>query len=146
MKIQRILNDNILLQEGDKSADIGIINIKTHYNSYKGDLMFTFYKDDKKWKICYNERSGMWITRYSWIPLLSENINNKSFSSREKYYKDLYNTVMLSDAMKSQYSSLKEKVKDEKSKLNEKVSKIEKIKNFLENNKDAWEIKDDKIQ
>ena len=48
--------------------------------------------------------------------------------------------------MKSQYSSLKEKVKDEKSKLNEKVSKIEKIKNFLENNKDAWEIKDDKIQ
>ena len=77
---------------------------------------------------------------------ISENINNKSFSSREKYYKDLYNTVMLSDAMKSQYSSLKEKVKDEKSKLNEKVSKIEKIKNFLENNKDAWEIKDDKIQ
>ena len=31
---------------------------------------------------------------------ISENINNKSFSSREKYYKDLYNTVMLSDAMK----------------------------------------------
>ena len=77
---------------------------------------------------------------------ISENINNKSFSTREKYYKNLYNTVMLSDAMKSQYSSLKEKVKDEKSKLNEKVSKIEKIKNFLENNKDAWEIKDDKIQ
>ena len=80
MKIQRFLNDNILLQEGDKSADIGIINIKTHYNSYKGDLMFTFYKNDKKWNICYNERSGMWITRYSWIPLLSENINNIFYS------------------------------------------------------------------
>lgn len=80
MKIQRFLNDNILLKEGDKSADIGIINIKTHYNSYKGDLMFTFYKNDKKWNICYNERSGMWITRYSWIPLLSENINNIFYS------------------------------------------------------------------
>ena len=80
MKIQRFLNDNILLQEGDKNADIGIINIKTHYNSYKGDLMFTFYKNDKKWNICYNERSGMWITRYSWIPLLSENINNIFYS------------------------------------------------------------------
>ena len=80
MKIQRFLNDNILLQEGDKNADIGKINIKTHYNSYKGDLMFTFYKNDKKWNICYNERSGMWITRYSWIPLLSENINNIFYS------------------------------------------------------------------
>lgn len=80
MKIQRFLNDNILLQEGDKNADIGIINIKTHYNSYKGDLMFTFYKNDKKWNICYNERSGMWITRYSWIPLFSENINNIFYS------------------------------------------------------------------
>lgn len=80
MKIQRFLNDNILLQEGDKNADIGIINIKTHYNSYKGDLMFTFYKNDKKWNICYNERSGMWITRYSWIPLFSENVNNIFYS------------------------------------------------------------------
>lgn len=80
MKIQRFLNDNISLQEGDKNTDIGIINIKTHYNSYKGDLMFTFYKNDKKWNICYNERSGMWITKYSWIPLLSENINNIFYS------------------------------------------------------------------
>lgn len=80
MKIQRFLNDNILLQEGDKNTDIGVINIKTHYNSYKGDLMFTFYKNDKKWNICYNERTGMWITKYSWIPLLSENINNIFYS------------------------------------------------------------------
>lgn len=80
MKIQRFLNDNIILQEGDKSTDLGIINIKTHYNSYKGDIIFTFYKNDKKWSICYNERMSMWVTRYSWIPLFSENVNNIFYS------------------------------------------------------------------
>ena len=53
---------------------------------------------------------------------------------------------MLSDVMKKQYNSLEEKVKDEKSKLYDKVNKIDKIKEFLEKNKDAWTIKDDKIQ
>lgn len=42
--------------------------------------MFTFYNDDKIWNICYNEVRSMWVTRYSWVPLLSENINNTYFS------------------------------------------------------------------
>lgn len=53
---------------------------------------------------------------------------------------------MLSDVMKKQYNSLEEKVKDEKSELYDKINKIDKIKEFLEKNKDAWTIKDDKIQ
>ena len=53
---------------------------------------------------------------------------------------------MLSDAMKKQYKSLEEKVKDEKSALYDKVNKIDKIREFLEKNKDSWIIKDDKIQ
>ena len=77
---------------------------------------------------------------------ISENITKNNFSSRTDYYTGLYNTVMLSDVMKKQYNSLEEKVKDEKSKLYDKVNKIDKIKEFLEKNKDAWTIKDDKIQ
>ena len=77
---------------------------------------------------------------------ISENITKNNFSSRTEYYTELYNTVMLSDVMKKQYNSLEEKVKDEKSKLYDKVNKIDKIKEFLEKNKDAWTIKDDKIQ
>ena len=43
MKIQRFLNDNIKLKEEDKYPTIGLRNVKTHYNNYKGDVMFTFY-------------------------------------------------------------------------------------------------------
>ena len=77
---------------------------------------------------------------------ISENITKNNFSSRKDYYTGLYNTVMLSDVMKKQYNSLEEKVKDEKSELYDKINKIDKIKEFLEKNKDAWTIKDDKIQ
>ena len=77
---------------------------------------------------------------------ISENINKKDISSRKDYYSGLYNTVMLSDIMKKQYGSLEEKVKDEKSKLDEKLKQIDKIKEFLEENTSSWNIKDDKIQ
>lgn len=30
--------------------------------------------------ICFNERQNIWTTRYDWIPLISENINDKFFS------------------------------------------------------------------
>lgn len=80
MVIQRFLNDNLLVEEGDKSSNVLTRNIKTHYNAYKGDVMFTFYKNDNLWNICYNERQGMWITRYSWMPIASENINNQFYT------------------------------------------------------------------
>ena len=53
---------------------------------------------------------------------------------------------MSSNAMKKQYNSLEEKIKDEKSKLIDKVNQIDKISEFLKKNSDSWEIKDDKIQ
>ena len=77
---------------------------------------------------------------------ITENIENRNINKRKDYYKDLYTTIMLSDTMKSQYNKLEEKVKDEKSKLTEKVNQIDKISEFLKKNTDAWTIKDDKIQ
>lgn len=84
-RVQKFLNDNILLSESDKKPMIGMKNVKTHYNAYKGDVIFTFYdstRDDKEhsWSLCYNEITDKWITRYSWIPLQSENVNNVWFS------------------------------------------------------------------
>jgi hypothetical protein len=43
MKIQRFLNDNILLSEDDIYPVLGLKNVKSHYNAHKGDVMFTFY-------------------------------------------------------------------------------------------------------
>lgn len=82
MKVQRFLNDNIKLKEGDKYPIVGLKNVKTHYNNYKGDVMFTFYNfnENKEWNLCFNERQNKWITRYSWTPLCSENINNVFYS------------------------------------------------------------------
>lgn len=67
MRVQRFLNDNITLKEQDKYPTIGLKNVKSHYNNFKGDVMFTFYNDDEgtTWNLCYNERMGKWITRYS---------------------------------------------------------------------------------
>ena len=79
-KMQRFLHDNINLKELEKYTLLGWRNIKTHYNAYKNDIMFTFYNGDKVWNICYNELLSKWITRYSWTPLLSENIDNAFFS------------------------------------------------------------------
>ena len=86
MKIQRFLNDNIKLNEADKYPIIALKNVKSHYNNYKGDVMFTFYNfvEGKEWNFCYNERMNKWITRYSWTPLYSENINNIFYSLDKK--------------------------------------------------------------
>lgn len=56
------------------------VNVKTHYNNNKGDVMFTCYYGDKSWNLCFNERQNLWVTRYSWIPLLSTNIDNRFYS------------------------------------------------------------------
>ena len=48
--------------------------------------MFTFYNEsqDESWNLCYNERMDTWITKYSWIPLYSENIDNIFYSLDRK--------------------------------------------------------------
>ena len=85
-KIQRYLNDHIKLKEKDKYPTVALRNVKSHYNNYKGDIMFTFYNDteDEEWNICYNERLDKWATRYSWIPLYSDNVNNIYYSLDKK--------------------------------------------------------------
>lgn len=84
-KIQKFLNDNISLKEREINPILGIRNVKTHYNKYKGDVMFTFYDnlyghEEKVWNICYNELLQKWITFYSWLPSESSNIQNQFFS------------------------------------------------------------------
>ena len=78
--MQRYLHDNIDLKEQEKYTVLGKRNVKTHYNAFKGDVMFTYYNNDKFWNICYNEPLKKWITRYSWTPLISENIDHAMFS------------------------------------------------------------------
>lgn len=84
-KVQKFLNDNIKLGEFEMTPIIGVRNVKTHYNAFKQDIMFTYYDHTKglheiAWNLCYNEIQDKFITFYSWIPSFSENINNIFFT------------------------------------------------------------------
>lgn len=84
-KVQEFLNQNISLTERELYPIIGIRNVKTHYNKFKNDVMFTFYDNlygfnEKVWNLCYNEVLQKWVTFYSWVPSYSENIYNQFFS------------------------------------------------------------------
>lgn len=85
MKVQEFLNNNITLGEREKTPVIGIRNVKTHYNAFKRDVMFTFYDnlkgfEEKVWNLCWNEMLQKFITFYSWVPSFMSNINNIPFS------------------------------------------------------------------
>lgn len=67
---------------------IGIRNVKTHYNRFKQDVMFTFYDDintieEKVWNLCYNEVLQKFVTFYSWVPSYSEILITYSLLSIE---------------------------------------------------------------
>lgn len=82
MKIESFLNHNLR-----ESYDINVskCDVRTHYNSFKGDVIFTWYYTDlnekrEEYSICYNERQSVWTTRYDWVPIVSENKNGEFYS------------------------------------------------------------------
>jgi len=96
----------------------------------------------------YKEKSQNFIAEYDELITgenISENINEADISVRQDYYIKLYNEVMLSETMQKKYLDLEEEIKNQKGRLYEKLNKIEKMKEYLEEYKDAWIIKDDKV-
>lgn len=84
-KVQEFLNNNITLSERELTPKLGVRNVKTCYNAYKRDVLFTFYDNtygfqEKVWNLCWNEILQKFITFYSWVPSFMENINNIPFS------------------------------------------------------------------
>lgn len=85
MRVQEFLNQNITLSERELTPIIGVRNVKTLYNAFKHDIMFTFYDNlhgvhEKSWNLCWNELLGIFTTFYSWIPSEMQNIDNIPFS------------------------------------------------------------------
>lgn len=84
LKIQKFLNDNIHLKESDTDLTVDKSFIKTHYNAFKQDLIFTFKYNNVSWSLCWNEILNKWITQYTWFPEFSENINNIFYTFANK--------------------------------------------------------------
>lgn len=58
--VEEFLIKNISLAEREMTPIIGIRNVKTHFNKWKNDVMFTFYDniysfEEKVWNLCWNE-------------------------------------------------------------------------------------------
>lgn len=81
-KISKFLRDYLQISEQETKPDLTSLNIKSHFNKHKSDLMFTFFRKDKDiaWNICYNTILKKFSTFYSWLPLYSGNINNTFYS------------------------------------------------------------------
>ena len=94
MKVQEFLNQNISLSERELTPILGIRNVKTFYNAFKHDVMFTFYDNlygthEKSWNLCYNEVLQIFTTFYSWIPSEMQNIDNIPFSFNRDVVKNI---------------------------------------------------------
>lgn len=85
MHIESLLNNTM---NNDYDIAIGKEDVRTHYNSFKGDIIFTWYNDNKQISICYNERQQLWVTKYDWIPMVSENNNGEFYSLQKKFDED----------------------------------------------------------
>ena len=84
-RVEKFLIDNISLTEFEKTPIIGLKNVKSHYNAFKSDVMFTFYDDinvieEQVWNLCFNELQQQFTTFYSWVPSYSANVDNIFFS------------------------------------------------------------------
>lgn len=100
-KIQSFLNEELTIDWNDKFF-MGATNVRTHYNNFKGDVIFTFYKGDKAYSICYNELTKTWISRYTWMPLLTANIDNHLYSFNRNQittYANLYQQTLKSSGI-----------------------------------------------
>ena len=94
LRIQKFLKDNLDVVEQETKPNVTKLNIKSHYNKHKQDIMFTFFRVNEVengianfigWNVCYNEITKKWTTFYSWIPSYSGNINNIFYSFDNDY-------------------------------------------------------------
>ena len=97
----------------------------------------------------YKEKANSLLQQYKDIENednIKKFIEDKNFSRRKDYYVELYNSVMLNDVMKEEYTLLENKIEKKKDEILNKLAEIEDIEEFLDENQKYWKITDNKIQ
>ena len=91
MKLQSYLNDNLNFKNIVPS--IGVNNVVTQYNNFKNDVLFTFYiNNGNTYNVCFNEKLELFVTKYTWTPLLSTNVDNIFYSFNKNTF-DVLTTI-----------------------------------------------------
>lgn len=102
-KVGRFLNENMNLTEWDKAVKLGFKRVKTYYNAFKNDVMFSFQNDTTEWVLCYNEQVNAFTTFYSWRSTFMENINNIPLSFDDEVTKNIiYTQAFQEDKIKKE--------------------------------------------
>lgn len=97
----------------------------------------------------YKEKANSLFEEYKELEKeenIKKYIEEKNFSRNKDYYIELYNSVMLNDSMKGEYSTLESKIEKIKDEISNKIKEIEEIQEFLVENEKYWKISEDKIQ
>lgn len=97
----------------------------------------------------YKEKANSLFEEYKELEKeenIKKYIEEKNFSRNKDYYIELYNSVMLNDSMKGEYSTLESKIEKIKDEISNKIKEIEEIQEFLVDNEKYWKISEDKIQ
>jgi len=92
MVLGRFLNENMDFCDWDKAVKLGFKRVKTHYNAFKNDVIFTFQNDETEWVLCFNELLNKFTTFYSWKCTFMENINNIPISFDDEVTTSLIHT------------------------------------------------------
>lgn len=102
-KISKFLNDFIDLSEYDFNEYAGHINVKTHYNEFKHDVMFTYYKDIPMSRYTYMKNPDNGENEIVPIGTIWDNDNDcwikPSIDTVEYEQVDLSGNLILQDAL-----------------------------------------------
>lgn len=93
----------------------------------------------------YREKSKSYVSQYDELITETKIADNIDKRNLKPYYVDLYNTVMLGDVMKNQYTTLGNDIEDCKDKIYDKLNVMGNIKDFLVKRENYWSIKEGKI-
>lgn len=81
MKVEKFLIDSIDLSEFTNSPYVGRVNVKSHFNAFKQDIMFTYYNDilfKYTWKYV-KEQDGYYTYSDDGIALTNFNIDTQGY-------------------------------------------------------------------
>lgn len=92
MVLGRFLNEHMDFCDWDKAVKLGFKRVKTHYNAFKNDVIFTFQNDETEWVLCFNELLNKFVTFYSWKCTFMDNINNIPLSFDDEVTTSLIHT------------------------------------------------------
>ena len=120
--------DNIFVAQNVENKEIEKVDAIIKEYEEKAKDLFENYKEIE------NEEN---IKKY---------IEEKDFSKNRDYYIELYNSVMLNESMKEEYTLLESKIEKKKDDILSKLTQMGEIEEFLEENEKYWKINDGKIQ